>query len=214
MTILKKLTYEVRDSHGAVIPNNPFPIELKINESRPKYLIHKAIVIQNRNNRQGTASCKTRSEVRGGGKKPWKQKGTGQARSGSSNSPLWKGGGVTFGPKPRAYTKKINFKEKQLALTTALYNNMHKVVVVENSFTNVPQPKTKEFLNKLKKVVPFNSNTRSLIVAHETNENLTRSTRNIANLQLLYSTTLNLKEVLLAKHIIITQDALTTITRN
>lgn len=213
MTILTQLKYQVRDSQGIVIPTNPLPIELKINESKPKYLIHKAIVIQDRNNRQGTASCKTRSEVRGGGKKPWKQKGTGQARSGSSNSPLWKGGGVTFGPKPRAYTKKINLKEKQLALTTALYNNMHKVVVVENSFTSVAQPKTKEFINKLKKFVPFDGSTRSLIVAHETNENLTRSTRNLANVQVLYSNSLNLKEVLLAKHIIITQDALTTITR-
>lgn len=213
MTILTQLTYEVRDSQGVTIPNTSLPIKLRISESKPKYLIHKAIVIQDRNNRQGTASCKTRSEVRGGGKKPWKQKGTGQARSGSSNSPLWKGGGVTFGPKPRIYRKKINLKEKQLALTTALYNNMHKVIVVENSFSNLNQPKTKEFITNLKKIIPFDKNTKSLIVTHEINENLTRSTRNIPNLELLYSNTINLKEVLLAKHIIITQDALTTITR-
>lgn len=212
MTIITQLTYEVRDSHGAVVPNKSFPLSLKIAENSPKYLIHKAIVIQDRNKRQGTASCKTRSEVRGGGKKPWKQKGTGQARSGSSNSPLWRGGGVTFGPKPRTYEKKINFKEKQLALTTGLYNNMHKVVVVDNAFNNINQPKTKDFLNLVKKFIPFDKSNRALVITHEANENLTRSARNIQNLQLLYSNSVNLKEILLAKHIIITQDALTNIT--
>ena len=212
MTILTQLTYEVRDSQGTIVPNKSFPLELKIAESAPKYLIHKAIVIQDRNKRQGTASCKTRSEVRGGGKKPWKQKGTGQARSGSSNSPLWRGGGVTFGPKPRTYEKKINFKEKQLALTTGLYNNMHKVVVVDNSFITINQPKTKDFLNLLKKFIPFDSTNRALVISHEANENLTRSARNVPNLQLLYSNSINLKEILLAKHILITQEALTNIT--
>jgi large subunit ribosomal protein L4 len=212
MTTITQLTYEVKDSNGSVVPNKSFPLELKIAKSSPKYLIHKAIVIQDRNKRQGTASCKTRSEVRGGGKKPWKQKGTGQARSGSSNSPLWRGGGVTFGPRPRLYTKKINLKEKQLALTTALYNNMYKVVVVENSFNNLGQSKTKDFLNIIKKFIPFSTNNRALVITHEVNENLTRSARNIPNLQLLYSTSVNLKEILLAKHIIITQEALTNIT--
>ena len=212
MTIITQLTYELRDSQGATVPNKSFPLDLKITESSPKYLIHKAIVIQDRNKRQGTASCKTRSEVRGGGKKPWKQKGTGQARSGSSNSPLWRGGGVTFGPKPRLYTKKINLKEKQLALTTALYNSMYKVVVVENSFSKIDQHKTKHFLNLLKKFIPFNNTNRALVITHEVNENLTRSTRNIPNLQVLYSNSLNLKEILLAKHIVITQEALTNIT--
>lgn len=212
MTILTQLTYEIKDSRGTVVPNKSFPLVLKISESSPKYLIHKAIVIQDRNRRQGTASCKTRSEVRGGGKKPWKQKGTGQARSGSSNSPLWRGGGVTFGPKPRLYDKKINLKEKQLALTTALYNNMYKIVVVENSFSTVKEPKTKDFLNLLKKFVPCNKSNRALLITHEVNENLTRSARNIPNLQLLYSNSVNLKEILLAKHIIITQDALKNIT--
>lgn len=212
MTILTQLTYEVRDSHGAIVPNKSFPLALKIAENSPKYLIHKAIVIQDRNKRQGTASCKTRSEVRGGGKKPWKQKGTGQARSGSSNSPLWRGGGVTFGPKPRTYEKKINFKEKQLALTTGLYNSMYKVVVVDNAFSNINQPKTKDFLNLVKKFIPFDKSNRALVITHEANGNLTRAARNIQNLQLLYSNTVNLKEILLAKHIIITQDALTNIT--
>ena len=101
MTVNKQLSYDVHDSHGTPNGNKLTSISFRVNESAPKYLIHKTIVIQDRNRRQGTASCKTRSEVRGGGRKPWKQKGTGQARSGSSNSPLWNGGGVTFGPKPK-----------------------------------------------------------------------------------------------------------------
>jgi large subunit ribosomal protein L4 len=213
MTILTQLNYEVRDSQGNIIPNKSVPLSLKINESAPKYLIHKAIVIQDRNRRQGNASCKTRSEVRGGGKKPWKQKGTGQARSGSSNSPLWKGGGVTFGPKPRSYEKKINLKEKRLALKTAFFNNMHKVVVIENLSTIATQPKTKELMNLLKKLLLSDVDKKALIVTHEINENLTRSTRNLPNVELLYSHNLNLKEVLLAKRIVITQDALTNITQ-
>nr|YP_010580244.1 ribosomal protein L4 [Cryptomonas pyrenoidifera]UZS90628.1 ribosomal protein L4 [Cryptomonas pyrenoidifera] len=213
MTILTQLNYEVRDSQGNIIPNKSVPLSLKINESAPKYLIHKAIVIQDRNRRQGNASCKTRSEVRGGGKKPWKQKGTGQARSGSSNSPLWKGGGVTFGPKPRSYEKKINIKEKQLALKTAFFNNMHKVVVIENLSAIASQPKTKDLIQLLKKLLLSDVDKKALIVAHEINENLTRSTRNLPNVELLYSHNLNLKEILLAKRIVITQDALTNLTQ-
>ena len=213
MTRLTQLTYEVRDSQGNIIPNKSVPLSLKINESAPKYLIHKAIVIQDRNKRQGNASCKTRSEVRGGGKKPWKQKGTGQARSGSSNSPLWKGGGVTFGPKPRSYEKKINLKEKRLALNTAFFNNMHKVVVIENLSSITDQSKTRDFVDLLKKLLVSDIDKRALIITHEINENLTRATRNLPNVELLYSHNLNLKEVLLAKRIVITQDALTNITQ-
>nr|YP_009420324.1 ribosomal protein L4 [Cryptomonas curvata]ASO75812.1 ribosomal protein L4 [Cryptomonas curvata] len=212
MTIIAQLNYEVKDSQGLITPNTSIPLSMKINNCTPKYLIHKAIVIQDRNKRQGTASSKTRSEVRGGGKKPWKQKGTGQARSGSSNSPLWRGGGVTFGPKPRSYAKKINIKEKQLALTTALFNSMHKVTVVEDSFTNIIQPKTKAFVAALKKFVSLDETTRALVISHQTNENLTRSAQNIPNVHLSHMNNINVKEVLLAKHIIITQNALTNIT--
>lgn len=88
---------------------------------------------------------------------------------------------------------------------------MYKVVVVENSFSNIGQSKTKNFLNVLKKFIPFDNTTRALVITHEVNDNLTRSSRNISNLQLLYSNSVNLKEILLAKHIIITQEALTTI---
>ena len=213
MTVNKQLSYDVRDSHGAAILNKSSSISLRVSDSAPKYLIHKAIVIQDRNRRQGTASCKTRSEVRGGGKKPWKQKGTGQARSGSSNSPLWNGGGVTFGPKPKSYDKKINIKEKQLALTTAFYHSMHKVTVVENTFNSIPTPKTKSLVTTLEKIIPLGTNSRSLVIVHEANDNLTLSIRNIPNVQLLYANTLNLRDLLLAKNILITEKALTNITQ-
>lgn len=213
MTVNKQLIYDVRDSHGTTLLNKSSSISLRVSDSAPKYLIHKAVVIQDRNRRQGTASCKTRSEVRGGGKKPWKQKGTGQARSGSSNSPLWNGGGVTFGPKPKSYDKKINFKERQLALTTAFYHSMHKVTVVEDTFSSITSPKTKNLVHTLEKIIPIGFNSRSLVIVHEANANLTLSIRNIPNVQLLYSNTLNLRDLLLAKHILITEKALTNITQ-
>ena len=213
MTLTTQIQYDVRDLDGTLIPNKSVSISLKINELKPKYLLHKAVVIQERNNRQGTASCKTRSEVRGGGKKPWKQKGTGRARSGSSNSPLWNGGGVTFGPKPRDYEKKINHKEKQLALTTALYNSLSKTVVVENSFQTVEKANTKNFLNILNKVLPTKTSMKILVVTNQHNENLKLSLRNISNVQLLYSNTLNTRDLLLAKHLLITEDALLKITQ-
>ena len=214
MTVNKQLSYDVRDSHGTKNSNTSISISFRVNDSAPKYLIHKAVVIQDRNRRQGTASCKTRSEVRGGGRKPWKQKGTGQARSGSSNSPLWNGGGVTFGPKPKSYKKKINIKERQLALSTALYHSMHKVIVVVNSFNSSNTPKTKSFISRLESIVPKESNSRSLVIVHETNNNLSLSVRNIPSVQLLYANTVNLRDLLLAKHILITEKALTHITQS
>jgi large subunit ribosomal protein L4 len=213
MTVNKQLSYEVRDSHGTITLNKSISISFRVNDLAPKYLIHKAIVIQDRNRRQGTASCKTRSEVRGGGRKPWKQKGTGQARSGSSNSPLWNGGGVTFGPKPRSYNKKINIKERQLALSTAFYHSMHKVLVVEDVFNSISTSKTKDIVTTLGKIIPVDPSARSLIIVHESNSNLSLSLRNIPNVQLLYSNTVNLRDLLLAKHVLITEKALTNITQ-
>lgn len=212
MTVYKQFSYEVLDSEGIKLSEKPTPVSLRVNESAPKYLIHKAVVIQDCNRRQGTASSKTRSEVRGGGKKPWKQKGTGQARSGSSNSPLWKGGGVTFGPKPRAYEKKINLKEKQLALTTTLYHSAYKMAVVQNSFNVLHTPKTKGLVASIQKLVPSHLDKKILIVAHEVNQNLMLAARNLPDAQLLYSHTANLKDLIAANYIIITEQALLQIT--
>jgi large subunit ribosomal protein L4 len=208
MTLIKQLEYEVRNLEGIVVPNKLVSISLKVNDSSSKYLLHKAIVIQGRNRRQGTASCKTRSEVQGGGKKPWKQKGTGRARSGSSNSPLWRGGGVTFGPKPRTYEKKLNVKEKQLALSTAFYSINHRILVVENSFSNLNNVSTKDFLSRLEKITKIESGKKILFVTHKSDSNLTLSLRNIPYLQHLYSQTLNIRDLLLARQVIITEEAL------
>jgi large subunit ribosomal protein L4 len=213
MVLNKTLTYEVFDLDGNVKPNSTISIDLKSTESGSKHLLHKALVIQEAQKRQGTVSCKTRSEVTGGGKKPWKQKGTGRARSGSSNSPLWRGGGVAFGPKPKVCNKKINSKEKKLALTTALCSLSTKTIVVENSFVNVVTPNTKGIVSKINKLGFCIEDSRILLISHEHNNNLMLSTRNIPNLQLLYSETLNLKDVMLAKKIIITEKAISNLTK-
>jgi len=208
MTLLKELQYNVLDKEGNVLPNKSIAISVKVDTVTSKYLIHKSLVIQDLNRRQGTASSKTRSEVKGGGKKPWKQKGTGRARSGSSNSPLWKGGGVTFGPKPRTYNKKINSKEKQLALRTTLYNSTHKTKVLDNSFENLETMSTKDVSKIINKITSLDREKRILVVASNPNNNLKLAIRNLPNVQLSYSKSVNLRDLLISKEILITENAL------
>merc|ERR1712174_192572 len=121
-------------------------LKLKIIERSGNYLVHKDILRYHNSKRQGTVSTKTRSEVRGGGRKPWKQKGTGRARAGSNRSPLWKGGGVIFGPKSRLNNVKLNQKERKLSLQTLLYNKREQIVVIEDLENTLTQSKTKNFL--------------------------------------------------------------------
>ena len=121
MTIQKFITYDVLDVDGQVLTNE-CKLELNVLEKSGNYLIHKDISRHQIHQKQGTSSTRTRSEVRGGGRKPWRQKGTGRARAGSNRSPLWKGGGIIFGPKPKITTLKLNQKERKLALQTLLYN--------------------------------------------------------------------------------------------
>jgi len=125
-------------------------VRLNISNSNAMYNIHRSAIKQLHEKRQGNANCKTRSEVRGGGKKPWKQKGTGRARAGSNRSPLWRGGGVIFGPQTKEYNKKINKKEKHLALCNLLYNKKDCTISFNSSTFELEQPKTKLFINKLK----------------------------------------------------------------
>jgi len=117
MTIQKSLKYNPLDITGQIL-NFEHKLNLNIVENSGNYLVHKDILRHYLSQRQGTVSTKTRSEVRGGGRKPWKQKGTGRARAGSNRSPLWKGGGVIFGPKPKTVRYKLNKKERRLALQT------------------------------------------------------------------------------------------------
>ena len=144
--VKKFITYDVFNTNGEIVENNQ-KLEISILEESGNYLIHKDIVRHQLNQRQGTVSTKTRSEVRGGGKKPWRQKGTGRARAGSNTSPLWKGGGVIFGPKPHKRTVKINQKERQLALRTLLYNKQKSIAVIDNLELTLTNPKTKSFTN-------------------------------------------------------------------
>jgi large subunit ribosomal protein L4 len=128
----------VHDWQGAESGQASFDLKIA-NEDNAPHIVHRALIRQ-------LASTKTRAEVRGGGRKPWRQKGTGRARAGSIRSPLWRGGGVSFGPKPRDYSIKMNKKERRLALTTAFLSRAEELVVVADFAVQLPQPKTKELL--------------------------------------------------------------------
>lgn len=210
MASKQTLKYKVQSLTGTSTTETS--INLNVKDNNPKYLLHRAVVIQNNNARQGTSSSKTRSEVRGGGKKPWKQKGTGNARSGSSNSPLWKGGGVSFGPKPRSYSKKINNKEWRLSLTTAIQNSFEKTIVVEDFTKDLKSPKTKEAINCLSSVLNSSDLSKKvLIILSDVNENTNLSLRNLKNVTVLRSNALNVKDILIANKIIVTDTALKNI---
>ncbi|MGB5916244.1 MAG: 50S ribosomal protein L4, partial [Phormidesmis sp.] len=167
----------------------------------------RALVRQINNGRQGTASSKTRAEVRGGGRKPWRQKGTGRARAGSIRSPLWRGGGVIFGPKPRDYSTKMNRKERRLALRTAFQGCAESIVVVQDFASELSQPKTKEMLAALDRW-GINSEEKILMVFSERNDNVYRSLRNVSTVRMIDATNLNIYDILHADHIVVTASAL------
>ena len=186
-------------------------LELRVaKEENAAHIVHRALVRQLHNARQGTSSSKTRSEVRGGGRKPWRQKGTGRARAGSIRSPLWRGGGVIFGPKPREYNLKMNRKERRLALRTAFNSRSEDWVVVEDFAEQLPRPKTKDFIDALGRwgVEP---KAKMLLILHEIAPNVELSTRNIANLIVIKATNLNVHDILWADKIVVTSQALGTI---
>lgn len=171
----------------------------KINE----HLVHLAVVSQLANKRQGTQSAKTRAEVRGGGRKPWRQKGTGNARQGSIRSPQWKGGGVVFAPKPRDYSIKLNRKEKQAALKSVLTSkvvNNKLVVLDELKFDEI---KTK---NMVKVLSNLNVN-KALVVLGEKNDNVTLSARNIPSVRTVLSNSINVYDILKYDTLVLTKDA-------
>ncbi len=183
-------------------------IELKVaREESAAHVVHRALVRQLANQRQGTASTKTRAEVRGGGRKPWRQKGTGRARAGSIRSPLWRGGGVIFGPKPRDYTLKMNRKERRLALRTAFQSRVADLIVVEDFAAQLSRPKTREMVQALSRwgVEP---DKKVLIIMAERNEMVYLSARNIEKLRLISANNLNVFDLLAADHIVVTPAAL------
>lgn len=175
------------------------------------HVMHLALRRQLNNARQGSACAKTRAEVSGGGKKPWKQKGTGRARAGSLRSPLFAGGGVIFGPKPRSYAFNMPQKARKLALKSALSAREAQIVVVKD-FSTIAEPKTKLMVSALKSL---NVSGKVLIVANtkaEENKNLELSARNIPSVKLLLPANLNVKDLLEADFVVMTESAVNEIT--
>lgn len=186
-------------------------LELKVaGEENAAHIVHKALRRQMCNGRQGNASSKTRSEVRGGGRKPWRQKGTGRARAGSIRSPLWRGGGVIFGPKPRDYGIKMNRKERRLALRTAFQSRYEDLIVVENFAENLPRPKTKELVSALSRW-GVGSNAKVLLILAEPAQNIYLSARNVPSLKMIPANSLNVYDVLAADKIVTTAAAMAKI---
>lgn len=167
-------------------------------------VVYESIVLYTASRRQGTASTKTRSEVSGGGRKPWRQKGTGNARQGSIRAPQWVGGGIVFGPTPRDYSKKMNKKERRLALKSALtYKANDKAIIAVDKF-ELESNKTKAMLSLLK---DLNVDGKALIVTTELTDNILLASRNIRNIKLVLANELNTYDVLYCDKLIITEDA-------
>jgi large subunit ribosomal protein L4 len=202
MTIQKFITYAPLDINGKQLDSN---CELKLNvlETSGNYLLHKDFLRHCNGQKQGTVSTKTRSEVRGGGRKPWKQKGTGRARAGSNRSPLWKGGGVIFGPKPKKILLKLNKKERRLSLQTLLYNKKNNILIIENLESEISEPKTKKIL-KICKDCSIDLNQKILVIVSKKTIPLKLSTQNLKNVELISASNLNTLSLLKAKQIILT----------
>ena len=209
MTIQKFIRYTPLDINGKELSNSQ---ELKLNvlENSGNYLLHKDLIRHSSSQTQGTTSTKTRSEVRGGGRKPWRQKGTGRARAGSNRSPLWKGGGVIFGPKPKKISLKLNKKERRLALQTLLYNKKNNIVLIEDLENGITEPKTKNFL-KICQDCKINLDQKVLVIVSKKTIPLKLSTQNIQNLELISASNINTLSLLKAKQIILTPLAINDI---
>ena len=182
-------------------------LTLNVCDETGNYLIHKDMLRHFQSRRQSTSSTKTRSEVRGGGKKPWRQKGTGRARAGSNRSPLWRGGGIIFGPKPKNTIFKLNKKERRLALQTLIYNKKNTTLIIENLENDFISTKTKDFL-KICKNCSINLQKKLLIVVSKKTLSLKLSTRNIKNIEIILASNLNTLTLLKAEQIILTPLAL------
>ncbi len=181
--------------------DNVFGVE--INE----HLVHLAVVSQLANSRQGTQSAKTRSEVSGGGRKPWRQKGTGHARQGSTRAPQWTGGGVVFAPKPRDYSMKMNKKEKQIAIKSALTSKVQDSKFIVVDALELDEIKTSKFVNILNNL----NAPKALVVTKDKNEKVVLSARNIPTVKTIMSNTINVYDILKYDSLVITKDAVAAI---
>ena len=172
-----------------------------------EHLVHQAVLSQLANNRQGTQKAKTRSEVSGGGRKPWRQKGTGHARQGSTRSPQWTGGGVVFAPKPRDYSIKLNKKERRLAIKSALTTKVNESKLIVLDSFELDEIKTKKFvavMNNLKAE-------KALVVLNEKNDNVIKSANNVPTVKTALTNTINVYDILKYDTLVLTQDAVATI---
>jgi len=186
-------------------------LDLKVaKESSAVDLMHRAVLRQQAHSRQGTASTLTRAEVRGGGRKPYKQKGTGRARQGSIRTPLRPGGGIIFGPKPRQFNLGMNRKERRLALRTALMARFNDVIAVKDFGSNLKVPKTKEILDFLVRL-GITANSKVLIILSEPSEVILKSVRNLEKVKLIGADHLNVFDLLNANSLIISENALSKI---
>lgn len=195
--------YNIEGKEVGTIDLNDAVFGVEVNE----HLVHMAVVSQLANKRQGTQKAKTRSEVSGGGRKPWRQKGTGHARQGSIRAPQWKGGGVVFAPVPRDYSFKINKKEKRAALKSALTSRVQEnklIVVDELKFDEIKTKNFKSVMNNLKV-------DKALVVLGEKNENAVLSARNLPKINTAYADSINVYEILKGGTLVLTKDAVAKI---
>ena len=185
-------------------------LDLKVaKETTANDLMHRAVLRQQAHSRQGTASTLTRAEVRGGGRKPYKQKGTGRARQGSIRTPLRPGGGIVFGPKPRTYNLAMNRKERRLALRTALMARIDDVTVVKDFGADLAAPKTREITDALGRL-GIAADAKVLIVLAEPSDVVRRSVRNLEKVKLIAANQLNVFDLLHANALVLGEDALAT----
>ena len=197
------VVYNMEGNEVGTIELNDAVFGVEVNE----HLVHMAVVQQLANKRQGTQKAKTRSEVSGGGRKPWRQKGTGHARQGSTRAPQWTGGGVVFAPVPRDYSFKLNKKEKRAALKSALTDRVQTnrlVVVDELKFDEI---KTKNFAQVMKNLNVSNG----LVVVNENDEKVMMSAKNIPEVKMALPNTINVYDVMKAGKVVLTKDAVKTI---
>ena len=195
--------YNIEGKEVGTIDLNDAVFGVEVNE----HLVHMAVVSQLANKRQGTQKAKTRSEVSGGGRKPWRQKGTGHARQGSIRAPQWKGGGVVFAPVPRDYSFKLNKKEKRAALKSVLTSR-----VQENKFIVVDELKMDEIKTKTFKGVLDNLNAeKALVVLNDMDANVIASAKNIPTVKTTQTNELNVFDVLKYNTVVVTKDAVATI---
>ena len=195
--------YNMEGKEVGTIELNDAVFGVEVNE----HLVHMAVVQQLANNRQGTQKAKTRSEVSGGGRKPWRQKGTGHARQGSTRAPQWTGGGVVFAPVPRDYSFKLNKKEKRAALKSALTSKVQDsklIVVDELKFDEI---KTKNFVNVMNNLKVD----KGLVVIAENDANVVLSARNVATVDTTLVNTINVYDIMKAKTVVLTKDAVAKI---